>query len=494
MNRLEAIAQAQSLVDEGVFEEVMAQWVSIPSTAQEPEHYPDLVRYLQEAIVPAVESLGCEWEIHDNPAEGGGPFLIAGRQESEDLPTILLYGHGDTVRGLEGDWEEDRDPWTTDLDGDRLYGRGTADNKGQHAIDLLALMTVLEARGGQLGFNLRVLLEMSEEVGSRGLREFAEEHKEKLTADVLIASDGPRLKPDRPTIFLGSRGTATFKLSINAREGGHHSGNWGGLLSNPGTQLMHAIGTLVDRRGAILLDALKPPLLSNAMRNAIADCEVDGGPDAPEIDPDWGEPGMTPWERVFGWNTFEVLSFTTGNPSNPVNAVPPNATAYCQIRFIAGSEHLGFEQAIRDRLSEEGFDMVHVEPTRMAMAATRTDLEDPWVERVVSSLAETLRAPPAVLPNLGGSIPNDVFTDLLGMPTIWVPHSYAGCSQHAPNEHLLLSIAREGLGMMAGLYWDIGDAAFEDEDLDDDDEADEDEANGDEANGDEAYGDKADSN
>jgi acetylornithine deacetylase/succinyl-diaminopimelate desuccinylase-like protein len=471
MSRNEAIAQAQALVDEGAFEEVMAHWVSIPSTAQEPEHYDDLIRYLEEAIVPAVESLGCEWEIHDNSDEVGGPFLIAGRQEGDHLPTILLYGHGDVVRGLEGDWESARDPWTTDLDGDRLYGRGTADNKGQHAINLLALMTVLETRGN-LGFNLRVLIEMSEEVGSRGLREFAEEYKEKLAADVLIASDGPRLKPDRPTIFLGSRGTATFKLSINARDGGHHSGNWGGLLSNPGTQLMHAIGTLVDRRGAILVDALKPPPLSNALRTAIAACEVDGGPDAPEIDPDWGEPGLTPWERVFGWNTFEVLSFTTGNPSNPVNAVPPNATAYCQIRFIAGSDHAGFEQAIKDRLHEEGFDMVQVEATRMAMAATRTDLEDPWVARTVSSLAETLRAPPAVLPNLGGSIPNDVFTDLLGMPTIWVPHSYAGCSQHAPNEHLLISVAREGLGMMAGLYWDIGADADEGANPDDDDDDD----------------------
>ena len=175
MSRNEAIAQAQALVDEGAFEEVMAHWVSIPSTAQEPEHYDDLIRYLEEAIVPAVESLGCEWEIHDNPDDAGGPFLIAGRQEDDSLPTILLYGHGDVVRGLEGDWEDDRDPWTTDPDGDRLYGRGTADNKGQHAINLLALMTVLETRG-HLGFNLRVLIEMSEEVGSRGLREFAEEH------------------------------------------------------------------------------------------------------------------------------------------------------------------------------------------------------------------------------------------------------------------------------------------------------------------------------
>ena len=74
----------------------------------------------------------------------------------------------------------------------------------------------------------------------------------------------------------------------------------------------------------------------------------------------------------------------------------------------------------------------------------------------MQSLTETLGEAPAVLPNLGGSIPNDVFTDILGMPTIWVPHSYAGCSQHAPNEHLLIPLAREGLAMMTGIYWDIG--------------------------------------
>ena len=63
-----------------------------------------------------------------------------------------------------------------------------------------------------------------------------------------------------------------------------------------------------------------------------------------------------------------------------------------------------------------------------------------------------------MLPNLGGSLPNDVFADILGLPTVWVPHSYPGCSQHAPDEHLAAgSIVREGLALMAGLYWDLGD-------------------------------------
>ena len=61
-----------------------------------------------------------------------------------------------------------------------------------------------------------------------------------------------------------------------------------------------------------------------------------------------------------------------------------------------------------------------------------------------------------VVPNLGGSLPNDVFASVIGVPTIWVPHSYASCSQHAPNEHLLAPIAREGLALMTGLFWDVG--------------------------------------
>ena len=63
---------------------------------------------------------------------------------------------------------------------------------------------------------------------------------------------------------------------------------------------------------------------------------------------------------------------------------------------------------------------------------------------------------PAILPNLGGSLPNDIFTDVLGLKTIWVPHSYPGCSQHAPNEHLPPELLKEALQVMTGLYWDLG--------------------------------------
>jgi hypothetical protein len=89
--------------------------------------------------------------------------------------------------------------------------------------------------------------------------------------------------------------------------------------------------------------------------------------------------------------------------------------------------------------------------------ATRLDPTDPWVTWALASMSKTTNKKPALLPNLGGSLPNDVFADILGLPTIWVPHSYPSCSQHAPDEHLLGSVAREALQIMAGLFYDLGE-------------------------------------
>jgi acetylornithine deacetylase/succinyl-diaminopimelate desuccinylase-like protein len=157
-----------------------------------------------------------------------------------------MYGHGDVVRGQDASWTRGRGPWVLAQDGDRLYGRGTADNKGQHSINIAALGAGAGGAWRRLGFNVKWLIETGEETGSPGLAAFCAAQRDALAADVLIASDGPRLSRDRATVFLGSRGVANFDLSADLRDGGHHSGNWGGLLRNPGTVLANAIACLVD--------------------------------------------------------------------------------------------------------------------------------------------------------------------------------------------------------------------------------------------------------
>jgi acetylornithine deacetylase/succinyl-diaminopimelate desuccinylase-like protein len=218
-----AVAQALSFFDNG-FRDRLAELVAIPSTSQDPGHEVDVQYYLDSAIRPWLERLGFQVAIHPNPQPGFGPILTANRHEDASRPTVLTYGHGDTVRGLEDQWRAGLDPWRLTEQGDRWYGRGTADNKGQHALNLSALEAVLAERGGKLGCNLKLVLETSEERGSIGLRDFVAAHKDELAADVLIGSDGPRVMPEVPTIATGTRGTFHFDLAVDLWPGGVHSG------------------------------------------------------------------------------------------------------------------------------------------------------------------------------------------------------------------------------------------------------------------------------
>jgi acetylornithine deacetylase/succinyl-diaminopimelate desuccinylase-like protein len=260
-------------------------------------------------------------------------------------------------------------------------------------------------------------------------------------------------------VFGGTRGALNIDLAVDLRAGGHHSGNWGGLLANPGIVLAQALAAITGPRGEIKVPEWRPKSLTPAVRAALAGVVVDGGADAPAIDADWGEPGLTPAERVFGWSSFEVLAFVCGNPDKPVNAIPPRASCHCQLRYVVGVDAGDIVPALQRHLDKAGFPMVKVSAARDGFfAATRLDPDHPWMRWTVASLERTCGKRAAVLPNLGGSLPNDIFSDLLGLPTVWVPHSYASCSQHAPNEHMLAPVAREALRLMAGLIWDLGEA------------------------------------
>jgi acetylornithine deacetylase/succinyl-diaminopimelate desuccinylase-like protein len=456
MTRAAAIDRARSVFTSGRFKGDLSRRVAIPTESQNPERAADLDRYIEDEMIPAFSHMGFTCRVLRH-ARAKGPFLVARRMEDLKLPTVFGYGHGDVIRGLDDRWSPGLSPWTlTEKDG-RWYGRGVVDNKGQHSINMAALDSVLAVRG-RLGFNSIYLIEMGEEMGSPGLRDVCAEHKDLFAADVLIASDGPRLSADRPTVFLGARGGIIIDLWIDAREGSHHSGNWGGLISNPGIRLAHALASIVGPTGQIRIPEWVPPEVPASVRRVLTGLEIDAGPDGPTVEPWWGEPGLTPAERVFGWCSFEVLAYECGTPKTPVNAIPGRAWSRCQLRFVVGIDPDRVFPALRAHLDRHGFKDVQISKSREdSFAATRLDPDDPWAVFAAASVTRTTGRPPAVLPNLGGSLPNDIFTDILGLKTVWVPHSYPGCSQHAPDEHLPLSIPEEALAIMAGIYWDIGD-------------------------------------
>ena len=452
----QAVKQAAAYFDSGEFQQTLARRIAIRSESQRDDRDAELQRYLAEEIGPAMQALGFDLTHIANPQVPLRPFLLATKIEDASLPTLLCYGHGDVVFGDDENWREGLSPWELTEEGDRWYGRGSADNKGQHSVNIAALEQIFAARGGRLGFNCKFLFEMGEEISSPGLAQICRDHQQLLSADIFIASDGPRLSAERPTLFLGSRGAVNVRLSIQARDRDYHSGNWGGLLSNPGTQLANAIACLVNQQGQLQVSALKPPAISDDVRAILSDIEVVSSAGGPQIDESWGEAGLTPTERLYGWNTLEVLSFLTGNPARPMNAIPGSATAVCQLRFVVGTDWENIAQHLRAHLEKHGMPQVEVEVLR-GSPATRLDPRDPLVDWALAAMQQTSGKKTALLPNLGGSLPNDVFAHILGLPTLWVPHSYPACGQHAVDEHMLKSIAREGLQMMTRLLWDLGE-------------------------------------
>jgi len=455
--RDEALAAVGRHFDGGEFQADLAKRVAIPTESQEPGQRRELYRYLLEEIGPWLRRYDFQIELFENADPEGGPFLLATRHEDDDAPTLLTYGHGDVVRGIPEQWRDGLDPWAITVEGDRWYGRGTADNKGQHSIVMAALAKVIETRG-KLGFNAKVLIETGEEIGSPGLQRFCEEHAQQLAADLFLASDGPRQSPDVADISLGNRGGLSFDLTVNLREGSRHSGHYGGLIEDPGITLAHALATITDQRGRILVDGWLPKSVPENVTKALRALKVDAG-DAALVGPDdWGESGLTPAEKVLGWTGFIILAFLTGRPENPVNGVQPDASARCQIRFTADVEEKNLLPALRQHLDQQGFSQVEIKPAGHAtFPAWRTDPDNPWVGWTLKSMTDTLGYRPNLIPNSSGGLPSRIFADSLDVPVIWIPHSYGGCRQHGPDEHLLASTTREALSIMTGLFWDMGE-------------------------------------
>ena len=456
MSTLEqALKLSKKLFVDGIFFEQLRNLVQIVTDSKNSRCAEDLVVYYTRGLSNILTELGIQTEIVENPIKNSPPFLIGSRMESPELKTILLYGHGDTVPLQEGQWNEGIRPSDLKIIDDKIYGRGVADNKGQHLINLLALHSVLRTRT-KLGFNLKIIFEMGEEIGSPGLCEFCEAYKEYFISDVLIASDGPRVAVDVPTIFLGSRGALNFELEVNYRSGAHHSGNWGGVLSDPGIRLSNALSTIADKNGKILIDNWKPTSLTSSVRERL-NLLPNTISDTLDIDENWGEPGLSSNEKLFGWNSFSILALKSGNIDVPVNAIQPSAKALCQLRFVVGTNANEVISSLRDHLDQQGFtDVKIITENAINFQASRTDLNNVWLQKVENILEKFYRDKIHVIPNLAGSLPNNCFTDILEIPTIWIPHSYKECSQHAPNEHLPINLLESSLLLMTNLYWNLG--------------------------------------
>ncbi|MCU0491744.1 MAG: M20/M25/M40 family metallo-hydrolase [Chloroflexaceae bacterium] len=405
-------------------------------------------------LVERLQALGMETRTI---ATAGWPLVYGRRNDAPGAPTVLLYGHYDVQPPdpLEA-WLSP--PFEPTVRNGRLYARGAGDNKGQHFAQLLAIESLL-ACYGSLPCNVIVLLEGEEEVGSPHIAQVVREQRDLLKADLVITADGPMHESGRSCIMFGVRGIASFELRAQGANRDLHSGNFGGVAPNPLWTLVHLLATMKNAQGEITIEGFHDNIVpATALEQAaLAALPVDVAAvqaelglrqlDAP------AERGF--YERLSRWPTLTIngLHGGYGGPGSKT-VLPHQAFAKCDMRLIANQtvdEILDkVERHVRRHAPE-------VEFVRGAgMDPSTTPLDSPFTAPLHQALRLARNEEPLLIPALGGSLPEYVWTKILGVPAFVIPYANHDEANHAPNENIELELFFKGIRTGAALLASLG--------------------------------------
>ncbi|HVB72189.1 MAG TPA: M20/M25/M40 family metallo-hydrolase [Ktedonobacteraceae bacterium] len=379
----------------------------------------------------------------------GWPMVFGEYRVRQDAPTVLLYGHYD-VQPPDPLDEWISPPFEPTIRDGRLYARGVGDNKGQHFAQLMALESLL-ACNGTLPCNIKVLLEGEEEVGSPHMPEFMRAHRDELQADLVIVSDGPVHENGQSTISLGVRGVLDIELRARGANRDLHSGHWGGIVPDPLWTLVHLLASMKNERGEITIDGFYDNVqpLTDLERQALAILPID----IAQVKQSLGlqrldEPQERGYfERLAAWPTLTIngIHGGYGGPGSKT-VLPREAVAKCDIRLVeaqTAGEILAKVKAHVQRHAPEVSITSHG-----GMDPSKTPLDSPYTAALRQGIIAAQGAAPLLIPTLGASLPNYVFTKTLGMPAFGVPYANPDESNHAPNENM--EIARFFMGIKTG--------------------------------------------
>jgi acetylornithine deacetylase/succinyl-diaminopimelate desuccinylase-like protein len=379
----------------------------------------------------------------------GWPLVLGRRFDQPAGPTVLLYGHYD-VQPPEPLEEWISPPFEPTIRDGRIYARGAGDNKGQHFAQILALESLLAVHG-RLPVSVIVLLEGEEEVGSPHLADFIRSRRHLLPADLVITSDGPVMEDGRSTITFGVRGVVSFELRARGANRDLHSGNYGGIAPNPLWTLVHLLGTMKNAQGEITIDGFydnvqRPSELEQA---ALARLPVDEEAVKRDLEiAHFDAPRERSYfERLAAWPTLTINGLHGGYGGPGAKTVLPHeAVAKCDMRLVEAQRVAEIFDKVEAHVRRHAPDVVLIR--QGGMEPSKTPLDSPYVEPLRQAVVAAQGEEPLLVPALGGSLPDYVFTQILGVPAFTVPYANADEANHAPNENL--EVARFIRGVKTG--------------------------------------------
>ncbi len=415
--------------------------IRIASVSMTGEGIADQVTFLKKRL----EGWGFRAEVHPTASH---PIIYAEAGPANAKVTWLLYGHYDVYPA-----DEKQEGWRTKpfepvVEGDRIWGRGAGDNKGQHLAMLHAIALWRELHG-ELPVRIKVILEGDEETGSIPLPKFVEANRERLAADFCCYSDGPMFPGDQPVLLMGVRGNLGLVFKAKGAKRNLHSGNFGGVAPNPTLDLIHLLAEMVDRQGRMQVPGAgyADVAIAPADMAAVRALTLDHAEfvESVGVEPTTGADDALFHERVMLRPAFNVSGFTAGHTGQGIkNIIFKEALAKADVRLVGGQDPDQVLAAIQAFARDRGYDNIEVEGIK-GTPASRTPLDHPMVAQVKRAVAQGFGREPLVVPSLGGTTPDFVFTRLLGLPSIVIPLAPYDENNHAPNESTKVSLYLAGV-------------------------------------------------
>jgi acetylornithine deacetylase/succinyl-diaminopimelate desuccinylase-like protein len=473
-------AHEQQIVDD------FAKLLSLPNVASDTPN----IRRNVDAITALLQPRG--FEVRSLETAGSPPAIFAERRATGAKKTLLIYAHYDGQPVAAGDWASD--PWTPVLrDGTvesggrlvpmqapfdpewRIFARSAGDDKAP-IIALTAALDALAAAGMAPGVNLKLFLDGEEEAGSPHLQTLLSENRAMLEADLWLFCDGPVHQSRRWQLVYGVRGAYGFDLTVFGANRPLHSGHYGNWAPNPIVRLAELIGTMRSPTGEILIDGYSEQVVPPSLTEMAA---IEA---APRVDEDLiRELGIGRPE------TAERLELTVMRPAinlrgirsgsvgaQASNSIQTAATASVGLRLVPAQTLDHVRDAVERHLAQQGYLVVHEEPTAEQRAThdhiARVDWEeggypayraplDLPIARAVADIVNQLRDDELIrMPTMGGSLPIYVIEQVTGAPVVILPVANHDNNQHGKDENLRLQNLWDAIEIYAAVLTNLQEA------------------------------------
>ena len=385
--------------------------------------------------------------------------IVYGEMLRERKPTLLIYGHYD-VQPPEPLEEWSSPPFEPVIRGGKIYGRGSSDNKAQLFSYVKAVEALVQSFGS-LPLSVKFLFEGEEEIGSPSLKPFAMKNRELLRSDLVVYSDSHIHESGRPLLILGLKGMLYVELRIRTSPRDQHSMR-ATSIPNPAWRLVWALSALKDRTNRVRIphfyDKVLPP--TPLEREAVSQIPYD----EEALRHHFGVKEFLPGRETRHYymnlvfeptcNIAGIVSGYIGSGSKTV--LPSVASAKVDFRLVPKQDPREIFGRLQDYLNEEGFEDIECR-THSIIEPSRTPVDHPAVPLLREAVSRVYGQSPLIFPNIGGSGPNYIFTEILKTPCFVVPHATHDQNNHAPNESMDLEGFFKGIRTGISIMMKLGE-------------------------------------